>query len=223
MPKIVFDVETVGVDFETLDETSQEYFLKFAETQDEIDEAKSSLNFFPLTAQIVAIGMLDVDTQEGAVYFQNGSGTKERFTEEKITYISGTEKDILQHFWVQLNKYDQFITFNGRAFDGPFAMIRSAIHKIRSGKNLVPYRYSASAHIDLADQLSFYDAMRRKFGLHMWCQAFGIQSPKEEGITGLMVNDLYKQGRYHDIARYCMRDIRATRELYLYWEKFLKV
>ncbi len=33
MPKIVFDIETVGQDFELLDETSKEYFLKFAETE----------------------------------------------------------------------------------------------------------------------------------------------------------------------------------------------
>lgn len=220
--KIVFDVETVGHDFETLDQLSQDYFLKFAENEEQIKEAKQSLNFFPLTAQIVAIGMLDVDTEEGAVYFQNGNGEKEKFTEGKITYISGNERDILQQFWSKLSRAEQVITFNGRAFDGPFVMLRSAIHKVRAGKNLVPYRFDYKTHCDLADQLSFYDAMRRKFGLHMWCQAFNIQSPKEEGVSGDMVKDMYKAGKYQDIARYCMRDIVATRELFLYWDKFLK-
>ena len=220
--KIVFDVETVGHDFDTLDEASQKYFLKFAENAEEIEEAKKSLNFFPLTAQIVAIGMLDVDTEEGAVYYQNANGEKEKFTEEKITYVSGSERDILQQFWSKVNRCEQVITFNGRAFDGPFVMLRSAMHKVRAGKNLVPYRYDHKTHCDLADQLTFYDAMRRKFGLHMWCQAFGIQSPKVEGISGVMVNDMYKEGRYQDIARYCMRDIVATRALFLYWDKYIK-
>lgn len=221
--RIVFDVETVGHDFDTLDQSSREYFLKFAKNDEEIEEAKQSLNFFPLTAQIVAIAMLDVETEEGTVLFQNGSnGSKEKFTEEKVTYVAANERDILQQFWSKINRAEQVITFNGRAFDGPFVMIRSAIHKVRTAKNLVPYRYDHKLHCDLADQLSFYDAMRRKFGLHMWCQAFGIQSPKEEGITGLMVKDLYKEGRYHDIARYCMRDVVATRELFLYWDKFLR-
>ncbi|OGX27959.1 MAG: hypothetical protein A2787_07200 [Omnitrophica WOR_2 bacterium RIFCSPHIGHO2_01_FULL_48_9] len=222
MPKIVFDIETVGQDFDLLDEASKEYFLKFAETEEKIEEAKASLNFYPLTAQVVAIGMLEVESEQGIVYFQNGSPQKEKFVEGSITYISGSEKEILNHFWTQLNRYEQFVTFNGRVFDCPFVMIRSAIQKIRAVKNLVPYRYDYKQHVDLADQLSFYDALRRKFGLHMWCQAFGIQSPKQEGITGLQVKDFFQQGKYHDIARYCMRDIIATKELYLYWEKYIR-
>ena len=40
-PKLIFDIETVGQDFELLDETSKEYFLKFAETEEKIQEAVS--------------------------------------------------------------------------------------------------------------------------------------------------------------------------------------
>jgi len=58
--KVIFDVETVGQNFETLDEISQEYFLKFAETEEEKEEAKNSLSFYPVTAQIITIGMLEV-------------------------------------------------------------------------------------------------------------------------------------------------------------------
>ena len=105
---------------------------------------------------------------------------------------------------------------------GGLVLIRPAIHKIRSTKNLVPYRYDHKMHCDLADQLCFYDAMRRKFSLHMWCKAFGIKSPKEEGMTGLDVKAYFKDGRYQDIARYCMRDIQATKELFLCWDKYLK-
>ena len=101
-------------------------------------------------------------------------------------------------------------------------MIRSAIHQIRASKNLSPYRYAHTTHIDLADQLSFYDALRRKFSLHMWCKAFGIESPKDQGMTGLQVKDYFKEGKYLDIARYCMGDIVATKKLYQYWEKYLK-
>ena len=222
MPSIVFDIETVGVDLETLDETSQEYFLKFAKTEEEIAEARQSLNFYPVSAQVVAIAILEVESKKGCVYFQNGDGAKEKFTEGDTTYISGTEKDLLAHFWNQLDRYDKIVTFSGRIFDCPFLMVRSAIHGIRSPKNLMPYRYSHNFHVDLADQLCFYDAVRRKFSLHMWCRAFGIESPKEEGISGLQVKDFYKKGQYHDIARYCMRDVVATKQLYAYWEKYLK-
>ncbi len=223
MKRIVFDIETAGQDFELLDEFSKEYFLKFADNPEKIKEAKEALSFYPLTAQIVAIGMLDVDGAQGAVYFQNGGRPQEKFKENNIAYVSGSEGEILTHFWNQLRRYDQFISFNGRVFDCPFIMLRSAMNHIRAGKNLMPYRYNHNCHIDLADQLSFYSAMRRKFSLHMWCKAFGIPSPKEGEVTGRQVKDLFKEGQFKAIARYCMRDVRATKELYGYWEKYLRL
>ena len=221
MPKIIFDIETVGQDFELLDETSQEYFFKFATTDAEKEEARNSLSFYPLTAQIVAIGMLEAETEKGFVFFQNG-GRPQKLVEGPITFLSGNEEEILTHFWDHMKNYSHFITFNGRTFDCPFVMIRSAIHHLRPSKNLMPYRYSITPHIDLADQFSFYDALRRKFSLHMWCQAFGVPSPKEEGMTGLQVKDFYKEGRHLEIARYCLGDIQATKKLFQYWDQYLK-
>lgn len=222
MAKVIFDIETVGTDFELLDDTSKEYFLKFADTPEKEEEARNSLSFYPLTAEIVAIGMLEVETDKGAVYYQNNNGEPDKFTEDGIVYLAGSEEEILNNFWKQIKKCTQFITFNGRVFDCPFIMLRSAIRQITPTKNLMPYRYAYKEHIDLADQLSFYDAMRKKFSLHMWCNAFGITSPKKEGITGLQVKDLYKEGKYKDIARYCFRDIKSTKELFLYWDHYLK-
>ena len=222
MPKIVFDVETVGQDFEGLDKLSKEYFLKYADTDEKIEEVKNSLSFYPLTAQIVAIAMVEVESGQGAVYFQNGNKGPEKSSQGPVTFIAATEKEILTHFWNQLQRYDQFITFNGRVFDCPFIMLRSAIHQLRPTKNLVPYRYNFNSHIDLADQLTFYDALRRRFTLHMWCQAFGVKSPKMDGISGLQVKELFKQERYLDIARYCLEDVQATKEIFFYWDKYLK-
>ena len=222
MASIVFDIETVGEDFQALDPTAQEFFLKAAETKEEEKVIKESLGLYPLTGEVVAIGMIEVETNAGCVYFQNGGDQYEKWVEGDITYLSGNEKEILQHFWKQLDRFSTFITFNGRVFDCPYLMIRSAVHQIRPTRNLVPYRYSVNPHIDLADQLSFYDALRRKFSLHMWCRAFGIESPKEEGIDGSQVKEYYNKGKYREIARYCMRDIQATKKLYLRWDKFLK-
>ncbi len=222
MPKVVFDIETVGADFESLDETAKEYFMKFAETDKEKEDAKNSTSFFPVTAQIVAIGMLEVETSKGFVYYQNGGGKPEKFTESETVFVSGSEKEVLNNFWAQMKNYQQYGTFNGRTFDCPFLMLRSAINNVRPSRNLMPYRYSFAEHVDLSDQLTFYDAMRRKFSLHMWCQAFGIKSPKAEGMTGLLVKDYYRQGKYKEIARYCVGDIVATKELFKYWEKYLK-
>lgn len=221
MKRIVFDIETAGLDLEDLDNLSQEYLLKNSKTEEEKKTVRESLSFYPLTAEIVAIGMLDIDKDKGVVFFQDPSKKLKVNKGDKFDFVPGNEKEILENFWKEIKDCNQFVTFNGRAFDAPFIMIRSAIHKIKPTKNLMPNRYDSNMHFDLLDRLIFYGAVQRRFNLHMWCKAFGINSPKEE-ITGHQVKDLFKEGRYLDIAKYCTGDLFATRDLYLYWENFIK-
>jgi 3'-5' exonuclease len=220
--KLVVDIETIGKDFDSFDDMSKEYLLKFADTEEKIDEAKEGLAFSPLTGEIVAIGILNPDTGKGAVYFQSPDTPQDALRENGIEFVSDSEAGILNRFWEAVKHYDQIITFNGRGFDAPYLIIRSAIHKITPTKDIMPNRYSASSHVDLLDQLTFYGSVRRKFGLHMWCKAFGIKSPKDEGVTGHAVKDLFNQRRHLDIARYCVGDLHATKELFEYWDKFVR-
>ncbi|MDP2168081.1 MAG: ribonuclease H-like domain-containing protein [Thermodesulfovibrionales bacterium] len=220
MSRIIFDIETVGKDFEQLDEATQDYLLKYAESEDERQAVRDSLSFYPLTGEIVAIGMLNPDTMKGAVYFQASGDLMLPFEEEGIRYESGSEKDIIVKFWGSVKGYEEFVTFNGRAFDCPFILIRSAIHKVKPTRDLMPNRYK-DQHIDLLDRLTFFGASRRKFSLDMWCRTFGIKSPKTD-ITGYEVKDVFKAGRYADIARYCAGDLRATKELLDCWENYIK-
>ena len=101
-------------------------------------------------------------------------------------------------------------------------MVRSAILKVKPSRNLMPYRYG-DEHIDLLDRLTFFGAVRRKMSLHLWCRAFGIPSPKDKGITGDDVSRLFKEQRYSDIAHYCFDDIRATRELFAAWDRYINI
>lgn len=221
MSRIILDIETAGKDFESLDSATQEYLLRYAETEDEKEEIKDRLSFYPLTGEIVTIGLLDPDTQKGRIFFQNMGDPLLPFEEDSILFETGTEKEILIKFWDVIRNFDQLITFNGRGFDCPFILIRSALYRIKPKKELMPSRYNDS-HIDLLDQLTFYGALRRKFSLDMWCRAFGIKSPKESGISGDEVKELFKAGRYLDIAKYCVGDLRATKELLFYWENYIK-
>jgi len=41
--------------------------------------------------------------------------------------------------------------------------------------------------------------------LESLCQTFGIKNPKDEGVSGLEVNNLFKNKEYKKIAEYCMR------------------
>lgn len=220
--KIVIDIETIGRDFDSFDEISKEYLLKYAETEDDVKAAKEGLGFSPLTGEIVAIGMLNPDTDRGAVYYQSPEVLQEPLEENGIEYRADTETGILRKFWDAVRHYDQIITFNGRGFDAPFLLIRSAIHKIRPTKELMPNRYNLS-HVDLLDVFTFYGSVRRKFSLHMWCKGFGIKSPKEEGVTGYEVPDLFKRQQYLTIAKYCVGDLYATKELFEYWDRFVRI
>ena len=37
-------------------------------------------------------------------------------------------------------------------------------------------------------------------------------------VTGMDVNTLLAEGKYREIAEYCLRDVRATVELYRVWK-----
>lgn len=236
MSALVFDIETVGENFSEMDETTQDALTRWIKKSSDSDEdykialqeLKDGLGFSPLTGFITAIGVLDVEKNKGAIYFQ-APGTKQKeFEEDGIKFKPMAEKEMLESFWNGAKEYDEIVSFNGRSFDAPFLIIRSAICGVRPAFNPMPNRYLESQrygvkHVDLFDQLTFYGAVwRQKGNLHTWCRAFGIKSPKEDGVTGDMVGDLFKQKRFADIARYNVGDLRATKELYDKWKNFVR-
>lgn len=234
--KLIIDIETIGHDFDSFDKATQDnltWWIKGESDSEEEYEAelhklKEGLGFSPLTGEVVAIGVFDHHKQQGVVYFQAPGAKLAESTEGNITYKPMTEAAMLDAFWKGAVQYQQFITFNGRQFDAPFLMLRSAIHGIRPTKDLLRNRYVQynspdAVHIDLLDQLSFYGAARWKAkSLHMHTRAFGIKSPKEDGVTGDQVGELFKQKKFLEIAKYNAGDLFATSELYKRWENFLR-
>jgi DNA polymerase elongation subunit (family B) len=229
------DIETIGEDFDSLDHATQEnltrWIKKESDSEDEyklaLQDLKNGLGFSPLTGEIVAIGLLDYYKNEGAVYYQAPGQKNEEVKEDGISFKQMSEEEMLRKFWELASRYQVFITFNGRSFDIPFLVIRSALKGIKPTKDLMRGRYlyqnnPDALHIDLLEQLSFYGATRRKGSLHLWSRAFGIPSPKSAGVTGDDVAPLFKQKRFLDIAKYNVGDIRATQELYAKWEEFLQ-
>jgi 3'-5' exonuclease len=75
-------------------------------------------------------------------------------------------------------KRTRLVTFNGRGYDGPVLMTRSAQLGIAPSRNLVPYRYDLSDHCDLFDVLGYQGASRDRFSLDYWCRRFDVESPK---------------------------------------------
>ncbi|MCX6741458.1 MAG: ribonuclease H-like domain-containing protein [Candidatus Parcubacteria bacterium] len=224
MPTLIIDIETVGEDFDGLDQTTQEVLTRWikkdsrteAEYKYALANLKAEMGFSPLTGQIVAIGVLDVDKNKGAVYFQAPEEKLEDFEEDGIKFKALGEKEMLENFWRGVANYDEFVTFNGRSFDLPFLLIRSAANQVHPSKNLMSNRYLNlqkfnAKHVDLLEELSFYGAVRRKGSLHLYSRAFGIASPKTSGITGDDVARLFNEKKFLDIARYNVGDLRATK------------
>jgi DNA polymerase elongation subunit (family B) len=229
MRRIVFDIETCSYPFDSLTESQQEYILRYAErekTEDErIDKREEAIRFtslYPYTARVVAIGILDIEKEKTFVYF--GSQTADGWSnpEKKIQYKAVTEHEMLTSFWRIVELTDQVITFNGRCFDVPFIMLRSALLKIKPAKNLIGKRYDQSSHIDLLEQFTYF-GLTRKFNLDFYCSAFGIESPKSKGISGMEVKNLYEAGKIKDIAVYCGEDVFATYQLYKIWNEYLNL
>jgi len=221
MASVVFDIETVGVDWESLDDAQRTYLQKNCRTEEERAKLPELLSLWPFTGRIVVLAMVNPESGRGRVWYEKTDGRLEETSSDGLfTFIGDLEPALLSEFWKAIARFHRFVTFNGRCFDGPFLMLRSAILGIPAVKNLVGYRYAIRPHLDLLDVVSFFGASR-KWNLDFTCKAFGVDSPKEHGMDGFSVGPYYRAGRLREIAQYCRRDVEATARLYLKIEKTL--
>jgi len=234
MARLVFDIETTALPLDTFDEVQKEYLFRELEKLPD-DGAKATrrteierlFNLWPLTAQVVCIAMLNVETQRGKVLFTAEDYEDGGDTGPVEFMPCADEAELLSAFWDVAKRYDQIVTFNGRGFDVPFIYLRSAILNVPiSRKDWLGYRFATEPHCDLAEQLSFYgvsgrEGAARKFNLDFYCKVFGIDSPKSHGVTGMDVGNLLAERKYREIAEYCLRDVQATMLLYKIWQERL--
>jgi DNA polymerase elongation subunit (family B) len=220
MECLIFDVETVGTSWESLEPAIQASLLRSATSDDERQEVRDSLSLFPVTAQIACIALYSPEQDHAAVFFQAPAGGVSQLREEKAVFVPCTEKELLTHFWEAAARAKQFVTFNGRGFDCPFLLVRSAANRVRPTADLMPNRYS-NQHVDLMDQFTYFGAFRRRFSLEVWCSALGVEQPKRE-VHGSEVGALYAAGEYMKIARYCLGDAQATAQLFDLWSKYMR-
>ena len=235
MATLVFDIETSAQPIDNFDEAQQEYLFREcekvtgeAEKCAKREEITRFMSLWPFTSQVVCIAMLNAETGRGQSLF-----VAEDFQEEldEVTPVKfvpcADEAELLTQFWEAAKKFDSIVTFNGRGFDVPFVYLRSAILNVPiTKKNWLGYRYATEPHCDLAEQFTFYnvsgrDGAARRFNLDFYCKAFGIESPKSAGVTGMDVGNLMAEGKFREIAEYCLRDVKATVDLYKVWKERL--
>lgn len=230
MSALIFDIECAGSPLSEFDDKTKELINQRVNPDNDKEiNIEDSFGLSPYTGKIVTIGTLDSDTDKGAIYYLNPGGGTDNEKIDGIIYRSyKNEKELLEKFWDVANKYSTFVTYNGRMFDIPFVMIRSAVHEVKPSKDLMRGRYlyqqsPSAVHIDLYDQLTYYGSFKFATGgsLHMACQTFSIKSPKDTGIDGSMVSTMYNDKKYKEIAKYNSGDLYATRSLYKKWQKYL--
>ncbi len=235
-PTLVFDIETVGRPFEELDEHDQDYFLNNLEKN--FEGTKQQLHdrtgLYPLFGFVVTIGMYNPGTEKGAVYYLTSS-KKQKATNKKLqtgdksakespahqskeAFIYrgfADEKSLLEGFWETALKYERFVTYNGAGFDWPFLVFRSGVHRVK-----VPFETKGNGDkfIDLSQKIR---VGYRPYRLEQLCKAFQISNPKEDGVSGMEVAKLYRQGKLEEILKYVSRDAKSTSELYMLWKTYL--
>jgi len=214
-PLVAFDIEVAGLEWEEVDEATRHYLLSRERNEDRREAVPQRLALVRGLGRVVAIGMWNLDKDTGAVLV-HGSGNKwddfEPFPGTKVW--RGNEREMLTEFWRLAEGWGTVITYNGRQYDGPVLMIRSAMLNVTPTRNLSGYRYSVEEHCDLMEVLDFHGTARPSYSLDYWCRRFGVESPKGK-MDGSMVASKARGGRYDEIAEYCLRDTRATGSLFL--------
>ena len=215
MSTIVFDIEVAGFPWEEVDEITRGYLLNKARDEEERESMPERMALLPGLGKVIAIGLWNVEADRGLILLEGD--TEEQREWERVPHSDiyrGTEEELLQRFWdIVGRKRPRMVSFNGRGYDGPMLMIRSAQLGVRPSVNLLPYRYDIAQHTDLLDVFQFQGAVRDRFSLDYWCRRFDVESPKGS-IDGSQVGRAYRDGRIEDIGEYCLRDVRATAQLY---------
>lgn len=213
---MVFDIECAGMPYEELDAAQKEYLIKNLCREDEYEVAKKKTGLFSIFGRVCAIGYYCPETGKGKVLAIADSTLKPE-DPEKYTYESFVdEKTMLIAFWEEVKNFNFYVTYNGDGFDWPYLMIRSGINRVKVSLNK---RAEERKFLDLQNVLK----QGRAFKLEMLCKAFGIENPKEEGVSGLHVFELFEEKKYQTIADYVSRDAYSTTMLYNIYKEYLTI
>ncbi|HCL55484.1 MAG TPA: hypothetical protein DHW82_00525 [Spirochaetia bacterium] len=218
--EMVLDIETVKMNLEEdFTDYEKQYLTQFDDEESKFEERMA---LYPESGKIVSIGCKNIISQKGFVVFHAGEKFKEDMDSEDgslVLYGCRDEKEILETFWNLIKsmeqagyKFNRLITFNGKSFDVPFILMRSAVNNVKITHSL-GYKGQASFHCDLLEESTFH-WKKRKFKLHLVAKTLGIPHHKSEERNGKSVWDWFASGMYEEIASYCYEDVELTEKIY---------
>ncbi|MAF67553.1 MAG: 3'-5' exonuclease [Planctomycetes bacterium] len=222
MSTLVFDIEVAGFPWEEVDEITRGYLLKRERNPERRDAVPERTALNPGLGKIIAIALWSIEADRGLLLLEGDQESKVECEWEKVPgskIFRGDERAVIEMFWSKVappaggGRLPRLVSYNGRGYDGPMLMVRSAQLGLCPSRNLLPYRFRLDEHCDLLDALSFFGAARERYSLDYWCRRFDIESPKGS-IDGSQVGRAYRDGRIEDIGEYCLRDVRATGKLF---------
>ncbi len=224
---IIIDIETVPLREDKLSEEELRYILKSADTEEQKEEIKRRMSFWPFTAHLVSLGMLVYEDRISYVMYLANSDSPDEEEIEGIRVkfipvpigneIEKGEKAILQVFWKYVKDAKRVVSFNGRGFDAHFLMLKSMILGVEVSRNLMGNRYDYNNHLDLLDLITFH-GVGRHYTLDFICRRLGISTPKML-MNGDNVRRKFEEGKFKDIALYNFYDVLAAARIY---ERVLK-
>lgn len=185
--------------------------------QDKIDayvanakiEALDKLALSPLTGRIILIGMLFDKNPELA------NATEYAINMKPVWYVplQGEEEEILEKFWMLSSKHlfqdANLLSFNGKAFDLPFIMNRSAIKKVKPPRKMqmTDYlsKYRHTPHFDLFNWFG-------SGSLVEWSYRLGISDSLQR--DGHKIGTWYETGQMQLIIDKNIIDVAQTTTIY---------
>lgn len=103
-----------------------------------------------------------------------------------------SEGEMLAAFWgICRRQNGGFLTYNGRAFDVPFLVVRSAVYGLPMVRKLVRANRYSDDHVDLKDCLDNYGSLRAPVNFDVLCRTLGVPSPKTE-MSGAQVGQAWR-------------------------------
>jgi hypothetical protein len=125
------------------------------------------------------------------------------------------EARILRAFWKLIKDFDErrdlIIGFNVLDFDLHYIYTRSVIRRVRPSIDVCFARYRQRPVFDCMWAFTHW---RHRISLDDLARVLGLDSPKQDGMDGSRVYDLFLEGRHQEIADYVMRDCECTRAIY---------
>jgi predicted PolB exonuclease-like 3'-5' exonuclease len=206
---LFFDIETVRNN-EELDLNSKEFDLyqkknRLKDTDEllpdnevvELYHKKGGLR--PIYNRIVNIVIGAV--KDGKVYLKS---------------FTGEEKDIIKNFYEATAKYEVISGYNLLNFDLPITRINSLRYMQDRVIDYLPERFNDSGKKpwELKNIVDFMDIFKGTYfnnlSLDEVCYLLDIPSPKEGGIDGSQVSEVYYSEGVDRIAEYCKRDVLSV-------------